>query len=77
MSIRSIRVSKNHIGYIKWLLESHGGMATPTTREGTNDVLDMLVAPGFEEEFDEFLSALEEELAVEIVDLPESQPLGG
>ncbi|MCP4674836.1 MAG: DUF4911 domain-containing protein [Deltaproteobacteria bacterium] len=77
MKIRSIRVDKNHIGYIKWLLESHDGMATPTTREGTTDILDLLVAPGFEEEFDELLEALGEEMNVEPVDIPETPPLGG
>ncbi len=77
MVIRSIRVDKNHIGYIKWLLESHDGMATPTTREGTEDVLDLLVSPDFESEFDEFLVALGRELSVEPVAAPETPPLGG
>ena len=77
MSLRSIRVDKNHIGYIKWLLESHAGMATPTTREGTEDVLDLLVAPGFQDEFDEFLKALESEIRVEYVELPSEPPLQG
>lgn len=77
MLLRSIRVKKNYIGYIKWLLESHDGMATPTTREGTEDVLDMLVAPDFEREFDEFIQALGEELSLEPVDTPEVPPLGG
>jgi hypothetical protein len=76
MELRSIRVDKNLIGYIKWLLESHDGMATPTTREGTEDVLDMLVSPGFEEEFEEFVEALAEEMPVEVVDTPASPPLG-
>ncbi len=77
MLIRSIRVDKNQIGYIKWLLESHDGLATPTTREGTGDVLDLLVAPDFAREFDELLSALADELNIESVDLPDAPPLGG
>ena len=77
MLIRSIRVDKNNIGYIRWLLESHDGMATPTTREGTDDILDLLVAPDFEEDFDAFLVALADEIPVEIVDLPHTPPLGG
>lgn len=77
MIVRSFRVKKNHIGYIKWLLESHDGMATPTTREGTDDVLDMLISPDFEREFDELVEALGQEIGVEIVDTPEVPPLGG
>ncbi len=77
MLLRSIRIDKSYIGYIKWLLESHSGMATPTTREGTTDVIDLLVAPDFEQEFDELLSALSDEMEVEVVGLPETPPLGG
>jgi hypothetical protein len=77
MLIRSIRVDKHQIGYIKWLLESHDGMATPTTREGTADILDLLVAPDFEAEFDAFLEGLSEEIPYETVDLPDQPPLGG
>lgn len=77
MLLRSIRVGKNHIGYLKWLLESHDGMATPTTREGTTDVIDFLISPDFEDEFDEFLEALAEEITLEIVQAPAAPPLGG
>ena len=77
MLLRSIRVDKNNIGYIRWLLESHDGMATPTTREGEGDILDLLIAPDFEEDFDAFLVALAEEIPVELVALPDTPPLGG
>jgi hypothetical protein len=77
MLLRSIRVDKVNIGYIRWLLEAHCGMATPTTRDGTDDILDLLIAPDFEDDFDEFLAALAEEISVEIVELPLTPPLGG
>jgi hypothetical protein len=77
MRIRSIRVKKYDIGYIRWLLESHDGMATPTTREGTSDVLDILIAPDFFDEFDEFLQALSHELELEPVPTPDILPLEG
>ncbi len=75
MLLRSIRVDRRHIGYVKWLLESHDGMATPTTRPGFGDVLDLLVSPGFIDEFDEFLDALKEELGAETVEGPDTPPL--
>ena len=75
MALRSIQVDKRQIGYIKWLLESHDGMATPTTREGSDDVLDLLVAPDFTEEFDAFLNALREEMPVKLVKSPKTPPL--
>ena len=77
MLLRSIRVDKRHIGYIKWLLESHSGMATPTTRDGTVDIIDLLVSKDFEEEFDELLEALGDEMTFDVVDIPDTPPLGG
>ncbi|MDJ0766084.1 MAG: DUF4911 domain-containing protein [Myxococcota bacterium] len=77
MLLRSIRIDKRHIGYVKWLLESHDGMATPTTRQGSDDVIDLLVAPDFKDEFELLLTALSEEIEVEIVDPPSTPPLGG
>ena len=73
--LRSIRVERRHIGYVKWLLESHDGMATPTTRPGSDDVLDLLVAPDFTEDFDALLDALHQEIGLEHVPLPASTPL--
>ena len=55
--------------------ESHDGMATPTTREGSIDVVDLLIAPGFEKEMDEFIDALKVELEIEVVPPPETSPL--
>ena len=75
MILRSIRVDKNDIGYLRWLLESHDGMATPTTREGSCDVIDLLIAPDFENEMNEFIENLKKELHIEIVEPPEVSPL--
>ncbi len=70
MQLRSIQVDKKDIGYFRWMLESHDGMATPTTRPGTEDILDLLVAADFADEFDALLSALCEEISLRYVDPP-------
>ena len=75
MQLRSIRLLPQHIGYLKWLLESHDGMATPTTRAGHPDVVDLLVAPDFVDELEELLEALAEEIGVEPVPTPKRPPL--
>jgi len=75
MVLRSIRVEQRHIGYLKWLLESHDGLATPTTREGEPDVVDLLVAPDFIDDLEELLSALEDEIGAVRVTSPERPPL--
>jgi hypothetical protein len=75
MVLRSVRVPQKHIGYLKWLLESHDGLATPTTREDEPDVVDLLVAPDFIEELEELLTALEDELGAVRVTSPARPPL--
>lgn len=77
MILRSIRVSKRDIAYVRWMLESHDGMATPTTRPGTNDILDLLIAPDFSVEFDALLAALGEEISMEFVPEPLTTSLQG
>jgi hypothetical protein len=75
MVLRSIRVRREHIGYLKWLLESHDGLATPTTREGDPEVVDLLVAPDLVGELDELLTALEGEIGIVRVTSPPRPPL--
>ncbi len=77
MLVYSIRIEKKDIGYLKWLLESHDGLATPTTRDDTVDIIDLLVSPDFGAEVEALLEALKEEMTLEIVDTPTRPPLGG
>ncbi len=75
MKMRSVKVGREHIGYLKWLLESHDGMATPTTRDGSDDVVDLMVAPDFLEELDELLDAVSLEIGLIRVPEPSKSPL--
>ena len=75
MIMRSVKIGREHIGYLKWLLESHDGMATPTTRDGSDDVVDLMVAPDFVEELDELLDAVSLEIGLIRVPEPSKSPL--
>ena len=75
MLLRSVRVDRAHISYLKWLLESHDGLATPTTRDGSPDTVDLLVAPDFADELDALLDALAEEIDLVRVPAPAVPPL--
>jgi len=75
MKLRSIRLLPEHIGYLKWLLESHDGLATPTTRTDAPDVVDLQVAPDFVDELDELIDALADEIQLERVATPARPPL--
>jgi hypothetical protein len=75
MLLRSIKVEKKSISYLRWLLESHDGLATPTTREGTDDVIDLMVAPDMAADLDDLLAALAAEIPIEHVPCPAEPPL--
>lgn len=75
MILRSVRVSREHISYLKWLLESHDGLATPTTREGSPDVVDLMIAPDFAGDVEALLDALVDEIGLERVAPPAAPPL--
>jgi len=75
MILKSVKVDKKHIGYLKWLLESHDGMATPTTREGAPDIVDLMISPDFVNEMKELIEALTTELNLEPVPPPSKSPL--
>jgi hypothetical protein len=62
MVLRTVRVSKPSISYVRWLLEAHEGLATATTRPGEEEILDLLVAPDLAGELDDLLEALTEEI---------------
>jgi hypothetical protein len=75
MILRSVRLNREHISYLKWLLESHDGIATPTTREGTPDIVDLLIAPDFLFDLEALLDALVDEIGLERVEPPDVPPM--
>jgi hypothetical protein len=75
MELRSVRVPPKHIGYLKWLLESYDGLATPTTRDEQPDVVDLLVSPDFVDELEDLIDALGDEIGAVRVATPARRPL--
>ncbi|MBN2340500.1 MAG: DUF4911 domain-containing protein [Deltaproteobacteria bacterium] len=75
MHVRSIKVNKKDIGYIRWCLESHDGIANPTTRMETPDILDLTISPHFLDDAERLIDALVKELGIERVDAPDKPPL--
>ncbi|MBN2804496.1 MAG: DUF4911 domain-containing protein [Deltaproteobacteria bacterium] len=74
MLVRSIKVDRKDIGYIRWCLESHDGIANPTTRDGHNNIIDLTIAPDFIADAEDLINALVEELGVEKIESPERSP---
>lgn len=75
MPVRSIKVNIKDIGYIRWCLESHDGIANPTTRMETPEILDLTISPHFLEDAERLIDALVEELGIERVSGPNTSPL--
>ncbi len=75
MPVRSLKVFKKDIGYIRWCLESHDGIAVSTTRADEPDILDLTIAPGFLDDAEALIAALVEELGAIRVSSPTHSPL--
>jgi len=73
--MRSIRIDRAHIAWLRFALEAHDGLAIPTTRTGDPNVVDLIVAPDFEAELDELLDALAEEVPIVRLPPPLRSPL--
>jgi hypothetical protein len=75
MPVRSLKVFKKDISYIRWCLESHDGIAVSTTRTDEPDVVDLTIAPGFLDDAEALIAALVEELGARRVASPPHSPL--
>lgn len=69
---RFIRIHRKEIAYFKFIIESYEGMAVIRTRDPQEAVVELMVAPGWEEEVDQVLKALREEIPMEFL----SDPVG-
>jgi hypothetical protein len=67
---RFIRIHRRDIAYFKFIIESYEGMAILRTTDPQEAVVELMVAPGWEEDVDEILKALREEISMEFLSHP-------
>ena len=56
---------REDIAYFKFIIESYEGMAVVRTKDPSEAIVELMVAPGWERDLDEVLDGLRKEMAIE------------
>ncbi len=59
------RIPRKEIAYFKSIIESHEGMAVVRTHDPGEAIVELMVAPGWEEDLEVVLAGLRQEMAIE------------
>jgi hypothetical protein len=62
-----LRMRRKDIAYFKFIIESYEGMAVVRTRDPREAVVELMVAPGWEEVVDQVLRGLQKEFPIELM----------
>ena len=73
------RLRREDIAYFKFIIESYEGMAVVRTKDPYEAIVELMVAPGWEEDLEEVLEGLRKEMVIENLSNFELQnlPQGG
>jgi hypothetical protein len=69
----SLRLRRKDIAYFKFIIESYEGMAVVRTQDPSEAVVELMVAPGWEEDVEEVLAGLQKEIPMEFLSNHASQ----
>ncbi len=61
------RVQRKDIAYFKFIIESHEGMAVVRTIDPHEAIVELMIAPGWEEDVEEVLGGLRREISIETI----------
>jgi len=56
---------REDIAYFKFIIESYEGMAVVRTKDPSEAIVELMVAPGLERDLDEVLDGLRKEMTIE------------
>ena len=59
------RLRRKDIAYFKFIIESYEGMAVVRTKDPGEAVVELMIAPGWEQDVEEVLEALRQEIPIE------------
>ncbi len=62
-----LRLRRKDIAYLKFIMESYEGMAVVRTRDPSEAVVELMVAPGWEEDVHQVLEGLGKEIQIEFL----------
>ena len=64
---RYFRLHRKDIAYFKFIIESHEGMAVLRTKDPQEAIVELMIAPGWEEDMEEVLEGLRKEIRIETI----------
>ena len=64
---RYFRIRRKDIAYFKFIIESYEGMAVVRTKDPSEAIVELMIAPGWERDVDEVLDSLRQEMPIEPV----------
>ena len=62
---RYFRIRRKDIAYFKFITESYEGMAVVRTKDPSEAIVELMIAPGWEQEVDALLEGLRLEIPIE------------
>jgi len=62
---RYFRLRREDIAYFKFIIESYEGMAVVRTKDPHEAIVELMVAPGWEEDLGDILEGLGKEMTIE------------
>ncbi len=70
-----LRLHRKDIAYLKFIIESYEGIAVVRTRDPSEAVVELMVAPGWEEDVHQVVEGLGKEIPIEWLADPESDSI--
>jgi hypothetical protein len=64
---RYFRIRRKDIAYFKFIVESYEGMAVVRTKDPSEAIVELMIAPGWERDVDAVLDSLRQEMPIEPV----------
>jgi hypothetical protein len=64
---RYFRIRRKDIAYFKFIMESYEGMAVVRTKDPSEAIVELMIAPGWERDVDAVLDSLREEMPIDPV----------
>jgi len=64
---RYFRIRRKDIAYFKFIMESYEGMAVVRTKDPSEAIVELMIAPGWERDAEAVLDSLRQEMPIEPV----------
>ena len=67
-----LRLRREDIAYFRFVIESYEGMAVVRTRNPQEAIVELMIAPGWDQDVNELLQGLRKEIPIQCIEKPQS-----